>query len=417
MSKKNTVILIVIIAIIVLILGIWLLFFTSPGVQTPTDNQNSNSPFGNYSGSSSTTPSSTTTGVASGANEQATQYVNNPTSPLIKISTVPIAGAEAFDRKISATTTASIVRYIERATGHTREYNRSTFTLITSSNTTIPSIYQAWWSGNTVLAQFLDQNGNIKTFTGSLPSTTTPTTQLTGGFLADNLYSLAISPKGNRVFTIPAGDSAVGSISNLDGTKKTSILTFPFNEWTAQWPSENTLTLTTKPSFSADGFMYFLSTGGTMTKALGNIAGLTTLTSPNLGYTIYSASNTGGISTGIYDLNKNTTLAFTGNPTLPEKCVWSKLSKTTAYCAVPAIIPIGNYPDDWYKGNVSFVDNIYKVNLSLPAVQLIYKLPVDQSIDAINLFLDPKEENLYFTNKSDYYLWGLTVKGLSPLGL
>jgi hypothetical protein len=84
---------------------------------------------------------------------------------------------------------------------------------------------------------------------------------------------------------------------------------------------------------------------------------------------------------------------------------------------VPSTIPSGNYPDDWYKGSVSFVDNIYKVDLSLPAIQAIYKLPTDQAIDATNLFLDAKEENLYFTNKSDYYLWGLTIKGLAPLSL
>jgi hypothetical protein len=414
MSKKNIIILIVIIAILVLVLGIFLLFFTSPKTQTPTT-QSSNSPFGNYNGSSSTTQSSTG-GASIRSNEPATQYINNPTSPLIKISTVPIAGAEAFDRKLSGTTTTSIVRYMERATGHTTEYDRSTYSLGVSSNTTIPSIYQAWWSSNTVLAQFLDQNKNtIKTFTGSLPSITNASTTLSGAFLTDNIYALAISPKGNRVFTLPKGTSAIGSISNLDGTKKTFILNFPFNEWTAEWPNENTLTITTKSSYNVSGYMYFLSTSGSMTKALGNITGLTTRTSPNLGYTIYSTSNTDGISTTVYDFNKNSTFAFI-NPTLPEKCVWSKISKTTAYCAIPTTIPIGNYPDDWYQGNRSFVDNIYKVDLSLPAVQLIYKLPVDQSIDATNLFLDAKEENLYFTNKNDYYLWGLTIKGLLPIG-
>jgi hypothetical protein len=414
MAKKNTIVLIVITAILVLALGIFLLFFTSPKTQTPIDNQSSNSPFGNYTGSSSTTPSSNT-GLTTGG-DASTQYINNPASPLIKISTVPIAGAEAFGRKVTSTTTTSIVRYIERATGHATEYDRSTYLISTVSNKTIPSVYKAWWSGDNVIAQFfLEQNKNIvKTFTGNLPSTISSTTQLTGSFLTDDIYTLAISPEGKRVFVLPQGDNAIGSISNLDGTKKTPILNFPFNEWAAQWPSENTITLTTKPSFNTSGYMYFLSTAGVMTKAIGNIAGLTTLTSPDLGYTIYSTSNNSGISTGIYNFKKNVVFAF-NNGTLPEKCVWSKQNKTTAYCAVPTIIPIGNYPDDWYQGNISFVDNIYKVDLLLSAVQLIYKLPTNQSIDAINLFLDAKEENLYFTNKNDYYLWGLTVKGLTPI--
>jgi len=410
MSKKNVIVILVVVAVLVLSVGIYLLFFTMPSTQT--GGVSNNSPFGNYNGSSSTTPQLTVTTPTPADNNDVSDYVNTPTSPLTKISTAPIAGAETFDRKISKATTTSIVRYIERATGHTREYDASKFSLNTSSNTTIPSIYRAWWSGNTVLAQFLDQNKNIKTFTGTLPASTTPTTQLTGKFLTDNVYTLAISPKGTRVFTIPAGESAVGSISNLDGTKKTSILSFPFNEWNVQWPNESTITLTTRPTFGTSGYMYFLTTGGTMTKALGNIAGLTTLTSPDLANAIFSSSNTGGFATGIYNFSKGTTLAFTSNPTLPEKCVWSKTVKTTAYCAVPVTIPVANYPDDWYKGNISFVDNIYKIDLKLSAVQLVYSLPKDQNIDAFNLFLDTKEENLYFTNKNDYYLWGLKVKGL-----
>lgn len=417
MSKKTTIILIIVVAVLVLAVGIFLLFFTSPSIQNP-GSQSSNSPFGTYTGSPTTTPVSTTNTSTGEEGGQTIPYVNSPTSPLTKISTAPIAGAEVFNQKVTGTTTIGIVRYTERANGHTREYNKSTYAISTASNTTIPTIYQAWWSGNRVLAQFMSQNKDaLKTFSGSLPSTTSPTTQLTGVFLADDIYTLAISPKGDRVFTLPVGVSATGSISNLDGTKKTSILTFPFNEWTAQWPSENTITLTTKASYIAPGYMYFLSTAGVMTKALGDIPGLTTLTSPSLGYALYSASNNGSIATGIYNFSKNSTLAFTGSPTFPEKCVWSKLVKTTAYCAVPTTIPIGNYPDDWYQGEVSFVDNIYKVDVSLPAVQLLYKLPADQSIDAINLFMDSKEENLYFTNKSDYYLWGLTIKGLLPTGI
>jgi hypothetical protein len=154
-----------------------------------------------------------------------------------------------------------------------------------------------------------------------------------------------------------------------------------------------------------------------MTKAFGGIAGLTTLTNPDLNYTLYSKSTTGGFLTSVYELKKEGEFTLNNDSTLPEKCVWSKLKKTTAYCAVPSTIPIANYPDDWYKGNISFVDNIYKLDLTLPAFQLLYSLPKDQNIDIINPFLDAKEDNLYFTNKNDYFLWGLTIKGLTPTGV
>jgi hypothetical protein len=411
MSKQTTVILIIVISTIVLAAGIFLLFFTAPPIQNENP-QSQFSPFGNYTGSSSTTAPTSDTANTNADNQVITGYINNPSSPLIKISANPIAGAQVFDRKVSTTTT-SIVRYIERATGHVTEYDKKANILTTTSNTTIPSIYQATWTGNTVLAQFLNQNKNaVRTFVATLPTKATSTTQLTGRYLADDIYTFAVSPKGDRVFTIPKGETAVGSILSMDGTKRTSILNFPFNEWNTQWPNETTITLTSKPSFSSLGYMYSLTTAGFMKKIIGNIAGLTTLTNPTLTYTIYSSSNDGGLSTAIYDLTKNTSLAFAQSPTLAEKCVWSKLFKTIAYCAIPTTIPIGNYPDAWYQGNVSFVDNIYKVDMNLQSVNLLYRLPTDQSIDAINLFLDTKEENLYFTNKYNYHLWGLSIKGL-----
>jgi len=414
MSRKTLIFIVIIVALLILGLGIYLLFFTKPPIGNTNPNTNY-APFGNYSGSSTTTPTSPNQNNTS--NEGNPTYTNSPVSPLTKISTAPIAGAGSFERKIAGTaTTTTIARYTERATGHTVDYDTTANTLSNSSNTTIPSIYRAWWSGGALLAQFLDQDGQtIKTYAGNLPTTnSTSTSALSGSFLTNNIYNLAVSPKGNRVFYLQTGDSAIGTIANVDGTKRNQVLSFPFNEWATQWPNESTITLTTKASYNTAGFMYFLSSAtGAMTKALGDINGLTTLTSPSLNYTIYSASVNGGISTAIYDLKNNTSFTFS-NPTLPEKCVWSTLSKTVAYCAVPTSVGIGNYPDDWYQGNVSFVDNIYKIDVSLPSMQLLYSLPQDQNIDAINLFLDAKENHLFFTNKNDYYLWGLTIKGLLP---
>ena len=415
MSRKTLLFLVIIIAIAILGLGVYLLFFTKPPIGNTTNTGVYYNPFGNYSGSATTTSTANQTVPTTEENGNPTTYVNSATSPLTKIATLPIAGAESFERKTAGTaTTTTIVRYTDRATGHTMDYNTTTRILATASNTTIPTIYRAWWSGGNLLAQFLDKDKQtIKTYAGILPTTSTSTVALSGSFLANDIYNLAISPKGNRVFYLQAGDNAVGAIANIDGSKRNQIFTFPFNEWATQWPNENTITLTTKPSSNIAGFMYLLSSTGVMTKALGGINGLTTRTSPSLNYSLYSESTGGGISTAIYDLKKGLTTPL-NHSTLPEKCLWSTLNKTVAYCAVPTNIAIGNYPDDWYQGNVSFVDNIYKIDVSLPAMQLLYSLPQDQSIDAINLFLDQKENNLYFTNKNDYSLWGLNLIGLIP---
>ena len=414
MSKKTLLVIIILVALVILGVGIYLLFFTKPLVSQTTPN-GTYSPFGNYSGSSSTTPNVTATSSSSTVANSTSTY-SSPTAVLIKISSAPIAGAGSYQRKITSTTTTdTIVRYTDRATGHTMDYDTNNNSSFTASNTTIPTIYNAWWSGSNLLAQFLDQDGQtIKTYVGSLSTAATSTLPLSGSFLTNNVYALAISPKTNRIFYITAGGSAVGTISNIDGTKKNQFFNFPFNEWNTEWPNESTITLTTKASYNTAGYMYFLSsTKGTMTKALGDINGLTTRTSPSLNYTIYSGSTNGGLATAVYDFKHNTSYTL-NNPTLPEKCVWSTLKPSVAYCAIPINVGIGNYPDDWYQGNVSFVDNIYKIDMTLPSAELLYSLPQDQNIDATNLFLDQQENHLYFTNKNDYNLWGLNIANLVP---
>ncbi len=413
MSKKSFLAVVIVVALLILGLGVYLLFFTKPNIGAP-DNKGTYSPFGNYTGSNSSTSPSTST-ASSTASDETPNYTNTQNSPLIKISGSPVAGAGSFERKApGVSTSTTVVRYTERATGHTMDFDMVSGKTLISSNTTIPSIYKAWWSGSNLIAQFLDQNRQtVKTYAGSLPINSTSTKALSGSFLANNIYSLAISPKGNKIFYLQTGDGAEGIVANIDGSGRSQILTFPFNEWQTQWPSDSAITLTTKASSGVPGFMYFLSPStGTLTKAMGNIEGLTTRTNPSLSHTLYSASTDGGLTAGVYDIKKDLYFDLQ-NATLPEKCVWSTLNKNIAYCAVPTSIAIGKYPDDWYQGNVSFVDNIYKMDVSLPSMNLIYSLPKDQNIDAINLNLDQKENELYFTNKNDFYLWGLDLKNLN----
>jgi hypothetical protein len=97
--------------------------------------------------------------------------------------------------------------------------------------------------------------------------------------------------------------------------------------------------------------------------------------------------------------------------TLSDKCIWSNLRKNEIYCAVPTEIPNAMYPDDWYRGNVSFVDQIWHLDTNTGEVHLLANLLTLSSklIDATDLTLDPKEDNLYFINKRDLTLWALDL--------
>ncbi|MEI6494976.1 MAG: hypothetical protein WCO03_02855, partial [bacterium] len=86
---------------------------------------------------------------------------------------------------------------------------------------------------------------------------------------------------------------------------------------------------------------------------------------------------------------------------------------STLYCAVPTIVPAGEYPDDWYRGEVKFNDSLWQINvadgkttlLNSPSASLI-----NEEMDATGLFLNPIETRLFFTNKRDRSLWMLDLE-------
>ncbi|MCC7160551.1 hypothetical protein IT399_02440, partial [Candidatus Nomurabacteria bacterium] len=143
-------------------------------------------------------------------------------------------------------------------------------------------------------------------------------------------------------------------------------------------------------------------------KIFGGINGLTTLASPDGKSILYSDNN---LSLSVYHTDTKTTDVL-GIRTLPEKCVWNKTS-VSVYCGVPKSIIGSNYPDTWYQGEISFSDQIWKVNTQdLKSQILLDPLTVKggEEIDGTKLMVDEAENYLFFVNKKDSFLWELELK-------
>ena len=140
-----------------------------------------------------------------------------------------------------------------------------------------------------------------------------------------------------------------------------------------------------------------------------SILGLTT--NPNLdgSYTLYNTSIE-NLDLGAKKGNTNTALYLT-TKTLPEKCVWSKKNIKVAYCAVPSYFVKTGYPEKWYQGLISFVDDFWSINVETGEQKLIYRPSSENKPlqDVTNLSLNDKENYLFFINKNDLSLWGLTI--------
>ena len=168
---------------------------------------------------------------------------------LRQITSVPIAGAAATTTLVSDTSTttllrATMVRYMDRATGNVYDKRVDTMKQTRLSNTTIPKVYEAMWGNGaeTVLARYLkEDNATIETFIGKvLPAGEDGGVgAIRGSFLPNNIFAATLSPDKSKLFYMTKGSAGATGISvPLSGEKETILLAFHFSEWLAQWATE-----------------------------------------------------------------------------------------------------------------------------------------------------------------------------------
>jgi hypothetical protein len=324
------------------------------------------------------------------------------TRRLKQISLVPTSGIVAFD---AASTTK--MRYMERATGHIYEINDRTGDAAKISNITIPKVHEALWAsdGSKLLIRYLKDDGEtIRTFYAKVSTSTKPEQSLEGAFLADGIKDVTVS--GSKIFYFDVSAKGSQGISaNIDGTGKTSVFNSSFRDWAPRYTSAAALTIETRPSGFAESAAYSLNP---LTGAYAEIAsgtGVSALLNADGAKAVYS---TGGRSIGTvaYDMKTGSKQTI-GISTLIDKCVWSKKDKDIIFCAVPKSIPGGIYPDDWYKGRVSFDDSVWKIDVATGATENLFDplTEAGSATDIIDLSLDQDENVLVFINKTDMTAW------------
>ena len=473
MTKRNLVLLIII--LVIAIIGVFIFLYFNQGTGAGTGGENTQginffsifNPFGSGKKATQTTiPPANISG-----------YQPPPTSPtenvvknlkLKKVSSMPIAGFTIFTKErlkpvlipapIDTTTNPTpplplsgegaspvappakggsgglkkipvkptppltefmtALRYVERATGNVYQTFVDKIEEKRFSTTMIPKVYEAYFGdkGESVVMRYLKIDGRtIQTFVGGLPkeylgADTTVSNEIKGSFLPENITDLSLSSDAQNIFYLfEVGDNAVGTTSNLLSGKKVQTITSPFTEWLSSWPNSKMITLTTKPSSGVPGYMYMTDPSGKiLTKIFGGINGLTTLTSPNGKLVLFGDDN---LSLRVYHMDTKAS-DLLGIRTLPEKCAWGGASDVV-YCAVPKTTSASLYPDAWYQGEVSFSDNIWKIDIKTGnATTIVDPLTVEggEEVDGVKLAMDPSENYLFFVNKKDSFLWELQLK-------
>lgn len=396
-------ILIIVASLIVLIgiaLGVYYFFF-APKSGTLTVGAN---PFGD-TGSATASPGTLTEGQGAGT-------VVGPN--FVKITDGPVAeGMAAVDVNIAtpggnlgttSSTTQTMpdvdVRFIDRASGNIYSYIVHARTLTRRSNKTLPGIQTASWvpDGSLAYVQFLTASGSDGEHVATYAL---PESGEGGSFLEQDLAEAKVSSSTGLFTLLTSTSGSVGTISKIDGTSPRTLFTSLISSLIV-YPAGSTYFAHTKASSQTFGYGFQIA-GGSFSRILGPLAGLTLLPSPYGKSLLYSYVDSGVVHLAVIDI-KNRTATALPLATLTEKCVWA--DESTVYCGVPTDIS-GNLPDDWYQGVTAFSDRIWRIDMNARVATLIVDPTqvAKTAIDAVALTIDPKQDVLVFMDKTTGSLW------------
>ena len=360
-------------------------------------------------------------GASSPVEEFGTTTVTTNTSPtppprLVKISAGPVVPGEMVvnsDGESSASPSTSlgtgetIVSYIERQSGNVYSYSVRTGTLTRISNRTIPGIQSAVW--------LPDASGVFVRYLSGADFSTTNTYALRtdgsdGFFLPQNLSDIAVSSTG--VLTLSSGVNGSGaSLARTDGTHASQIFSTPLSSLRVAFAGKNQYLAYTKPSATLPGAAFLVDGAGYFSRVAGPRNGLVAKASHSGKWLLVSYADAGGA------MQMELANVATGEKiplpiaSIADKCVWTA-DDSTIYCGVPMNPPQGSrYPDDWYRGTVSFTDRIWKIQVTGRYAQFIldFSKETKESLDVEAPAVDSLDTVLVFTNKNDGSLWGYSL--------
>lgn len=329
--------------------------------------------------------------------------------------------------KTPKTETVLIARFVDSASGIIFDVSpRKQETPFARSDKSILGAVEAFFDNTAtkIIIRYLKNGSTIETYLAEL---TLPKSgkaikkeevgsperigNLSGVYLPENIKTISVSNDRKNFFYLSRDKSlVVGFVHNFSSKTKKQIFSSPLFEWIADFANPGKINLTTKSSAQVDGYSYSLGNpSGTISKNIGGEKGLTTLMSPDGKKLLFSTSTNNVLSTFVLDIASGKRTSVSPS-TLPEKCVWTKDSKKI-YCAAPAQAVTGLFPDDWYKGKMSFDDVLWSIDMRDMSGNIIYDFisKNNKRLDATNLQLNSSEDYLGFINKKDGVLWGFDL--------
>jgi len=336
----------------------------------------------------------------------------NDTSPteiprLRKISFKNTSGFGIFGD--GGTTT---IRYIETESGNVLETTSKTLSSKRITNTTILRMIDSLWiDKDNVVLRYIGEEEDVKTFSANIEmgeETENQVSSLVGSFSGAGVNQVDVFEE-SLLLLKTSGFGSNLLISDQNFNQETTVYSTPLREILVSFTNRNTISINTKPSARSKGYLFLVNPqNGVLEDVLSEIIGLYSIVSRDAKTVLYSSSESRGVS--LWSLDRDSgDIQKIQKSTLADKCDFADSGGEIVYCAVPKNISFRNLPDEWYQGNISFNDEVWKINLETGETELVVDLErtSGEIIDVLKMSVN--EDYIVLVNKLDMTLWGINL--------
>lgn len=294
------------------------------------------------------------------------------------------------------------ILYTEGGTGHIYSIDLESGAEIRLSNTTIPNPESAKFSpsGNLVAIRTgFGARNSIELLTLSGENSASKET------LTPKMVDFIFNAKNELLYTEYSSAGLLGQLLAPDTRTSQTLFTVPFQSAEVAWSTDGSSQhfVYPKPAAALNGFLYRIQ-NGTLFREQASGGGLMAKIGDDY-YTYTITTQRGPIS---FVTNRSTGDS-SSLPILivPGKCVFSKNNSSRLFCGSANKDLSYEFPDNWYKGLISFSDRIYEIDVTKGlATQLSNpEIETGRQIDVIEMKIGSTDKVLYFINKNDNTLW------------
>lgn len=315
--------------------------------------------------------------------------------PLRQLTTRRVAGFA----EIALASSSPKIYFVETGTGHIYSLNLQNGAEVKISNTTIAGARVAHISKNGTFAVVQSGSDAANPLT-ILPLAGTSTNAIT---VDEPVLDFTITDDDQLLYTVTDASGVGGKVFDIETQASRTLFTTPFRQMSVVWGdySEAKHFVIPKPTRTLEGFLYEADKNGLSRT---NISGYGLVVLPSERHILFSETADSLYSS--YVKNKESDMVTTlGIPFFPSKCSIS--STDIAYCALDIGIVDESFPDNWYRGETSSIDEIWSIDLNTQNTALLIntKDVSGREIDIIDTTLSKDEMSMYFKNRNDQALW------------